>query len=77
MTDQIENLILEHRKAMRARWSCIEADIACRKGRDHTHEPYLSAPHSDTAWQSGRLDEPDSRLKRIERRLELADEQPQ
>jgi hypothetical protein len=77
MTDQIENLILEHLKAMRAQLNRIEADIAGRKGREHTHEPYLSALHSDTARQSGRLDEPDARRKRIERRLELADEQPQ
>lgn len=77
MTEQIENLIPEHLKAMRAQLNRSEADIADLKGRDHTHETYLSVLHGDTARQSGRLDEHDARLKRIERRLELADKQPQ
>ncbi|MBK1633482.1 hypothetical protein CKO31_22580 [Thiohalocapsa halophila] len=77
MTDKIENLILERLEAIRAQLNRIEADIADLKGRDHTHEAYLSALHSDIARQSGRLDEHDARLKRIERRLELVDEQPQ
>ena len=74
MTEKIENLILGHLKAIRAQLDRIESDIDDLKTRDHTHESYLSALHSDSARQSARLDEHDGRLKRIERRLELIDD---
>ena len=74
MTEKIENLILEHLKAIRAQLNRIEVDISDLKGRDHTHEAYLSALHSDVARQAGRLDDYDTRLRRLERRLDLADE---
>ena len=74
MTEKIENLILGHLKAIRAQLDRIESDIDDLKTRDHTHESYLSALHSDSARQSARPDEHDGRLKRIERRLELIDD---
>ena len=74
MPEKVESLILEHLKAIRAQLDRIEADIDDLKNRDHTHESYLSAMHSDSARQSARLDQHDARIKRIERRLELADE---
>jgi hypothetical protein len=55
MTDQIESLILEHRKAMRAQLNRIKADIAELKGRDHIHEAYRSALHSDAIHHRLRL----------------------
>ena len=74
MTEGIDNLILEHLKAIRPQLDRIESDIDDLKNRDHTHEAYLSALHSDSARQSARLDQHDSRLKRIEKRLELTED---
>lgn len=74
MTQKIENLILEHLKAIRAQLDRMESDIDDLKNRDHSHEAYLSALHTDSARQSARLDQHDSRIKRIERRLELTEE---
>jgi type II secretory pathway component PulM len=74
MTERVENLILEHLRAIRAQLDRIESDVEDLKNRDHTHEAYLAAMHSDSARQSARLDQHDARLRRIERRLELAEE---
>jgi chromosome segregation ATPase len=74
MTESVDNLILEHLKAIRAQLDRIESDIDDLKNRDHTDEAYLSALHSDSARQSARLDQHDSRLRRIEKRLELTED---
>ena len=77
--ENIENLMLEHLKAIRADISVIKSDI-----KEHTHrlgriEVSISGLRRDmalsdetTAEQSVRMDRMNDRIERIERRLELA-----
>ena len=78
MTENVENLILEHLKALRSgqnklensideltlRMSSVEGHIAGVRGD-------LSMLHSDIAVTHKRLDSLDKRVDRIEKRLEL------
>ena len=69
MTDSIENLILEHLRAIRVKIDVIADDIGNIKMR-------LSAVESQvanlTAIFNSRLDTLEKRIERIERRLDLS-----
>ena len=85
MTDNTENLILDHLRAMRASLSKLEDDNTFMKARMSSIEHQAAALHTDMAGLhtdmaglrtdmanvNQRLDNVESRLDRIERRLEL------
>ena len=73
MTENIEYLLLEHLKAIRADLHTVKTDIRDIKTRLLTMESYQAASHIDAARQSARLDEFDARLSRLEVRVNLAD----
>ena len=73
MTDNIEYLILEHLKALRQGQSTIEADLKDIKARLLAMETHQAASHIDSARQSSRLVELDTRIARLEVRVNLTD----
>ena len=73
MTDNIENLILEHLRALRADVSSIKADVRDLKLRMSSMENYMASFHLEIARHGSKFDEVDARIDRIERRLELRD----
>lgn len=73
MTEQTENLILEHLRAIRLQLGRIEADVADIKGRMTTMEVTTAHLMANDAGQSGRMDRLEQRLVRVELRLELRD----
>jgi len=75
MTENIENLMLEHLKAIRAQLDRIERDVQDLKARMGSLEVHSVATQGEVVRHSARFDEFDSRLSRVERRLELRDAQ--
>ena len=73
MTDNIEYLILEHLKAIRGDLDTLKSDMRDVKARLLTMETYQAASHIDLARQSSRLDDLDTRLGRVEVRINLND----
>jgi hypothetical protein len=77
MTDNVENLILEQLRLIRAELAGLKRD----NERDHQDikmrlsglEGHQVAAHHDSVRQSVRLDDLDERLQRVERRLEIRD----
>ena len=78
MSDNVEDLILEHLKALRIELRDFKsesmADLALIKQRLTSLESQVASVHSDMALIHGRIDRLDSRIDRIERRLELQDD---
>jgi predicted nuclease with TOPRIM domain len=78
MTDSVENLILEHLKALRNELRDFKtesmADLAMIKQRLTSLESQVASVHADMALIHGRIDRVDSHIDGIERRLELRDE---
>lgn len=68
-----DDLILEHLRALRAGQDAIRSDLRDLKARMSSIESYVAAAHGDSVRQSSRLDEIESRVETIERRLELRD----
>ena len=73
MTDNVEYLILEHLKAIRLDLDTLKGDMRDVKARLLAMETHQAASHIDSARQSARLDDLDSRLNRVETRLNLAE----
>lgn len=73
MTADIDYLILEHLKAIRADQGVMKADLIDIKTRLLAIEGHPSAAHLDSYRQNSRLDELDTRLARVEARLDLAE----
>lgn len=71
MTTDIDYLILEHLKAIRADQGAMKADLRDIKPRLLAMESYQAASHVDAVRQSSRLDEFDTRLARLEVRVDL------
>lgn len=72
MTENIENLILEHLWAIRADQSSVRDDIREIKSRLTSLERTMAGNYADIADQHARYDRITERLERIERRLELS-----
>lgn len=72
-TDNIENLILEHLRALRTDMSDIKADVRDLKLRMSSIENYMAIFHLEIARHGSKFDEVDARIERIERRLQLRD----
>ncbi len=73
MTDNAENLILEHLRALRADVSYIKTDVRDLKLRMSSMENYMASFHLEIARHGSKFDEVDARIDRIERRLALRD----
>lgn len=73
MTDNVDYLILEHLKAIRGDLDTLKSDVRDVKTRLLSMESYQAASHLDSARQSSRLDELDTRLARLEVRVNLTD----
>ena len=73
MTDDVEYLILDHLKAIRSGMETLKGDMRDVKARLLAMETHQAASHIDSAHQSARLDDLDSRLNRVETRLNLAE----
>ena len=73
MTDNVDYLILEHLKAIRGDLDTLKSDMRDVKTRLLSMESYQAASHLDSARQSSRLDELDTRISRLEVRANLTD----
>ena len=73
MTHNVDYLILEHLKAIRGDLDTLKSDMRDVKTRLLSMESYQAASHLDSARQSSRLDELDTRLARLEVRVNLTD----
>ena len=73
MADNVTNeLLLEHLKAIRADISSLREDAGDLKRRMSSLELAVSQIHGDFAGQSMRIDRVESRLGRIDERLQLS-----
>ena len=71
MTEQVENLILEHLRVMRGDISIIKQDVGDLKFRMGSVESHLTNLHGDVVHLNSRFDDLGARVSRIEQRLEL------
>ena len=77
MTDNVDNIILEHLRLLRndikAHGIKMEEQFEGVKLRLGSMESQLAGIHGDVAILHSRMDKIETRLDRIERRLELVD----
>ena len=73
MADNVTNeLLLEHLKAIRSDIGALREDVADLKRRMSSLELAVSHIHGDFAGQSMRIDRVETRLGRIDDRLQLS-----
>ena len=72
MTADIEHLILEHLKAIRASQNTMALDVADLKARVQAVASHAAAIVASMAAHNLKLDHLEERIGRVERRLELA-----
>jgi hypothetical protein len=73
MTNDIENLILEHLRTFRGDISSIKTDVRDIKGRLSSIETYIATMHGDQARTSTTIDNLTERVERLEQRAGLID----
>lgn len=73
MADNVESLILEQFRRLNQRLARIEDDTADVKLRLTATEEHLGSLMMSVAGVNARLDKLDSRVQRIERRLDLTE----
>ncbi len=73
MTEETENLVLEHLRHIRGTLEIMAADISDLKLRMSTVEEHLGSLQVQLAGVNRRMDRFDERLTRVERRLGLLD----
>lgn len=81
MTENVENLVLEHRRALRAGQERMEYELreikarltSLERGQAKGHAEYADL-YGDHARQQAAIDRLSERLDRIEKRLELRQE---
>ncbi len=71
MTENVENLILEHLKAIRHDLAKVSARLDDLTVRVTSLESHVANLLRDVLRMNARFDQFDARLERIERRLEL------
>jgi hypothetical protein len=71
MTENVENLILEHLRHIRGRVDQMAEDLGTVKLRLSSLESQVVGLHGDNAVAHQRMDHIDQRLDRIARRLDL------
>lgn len=78
MGDKVDNLILEHFRALRNELRDFKtealAGLTMIKQRLTSLETQVASVHADMALIHGRIDRVDTRIDRIERRLEMRGE---
>ena len=72
MTNNLENLLLEHLRAIRSEQSAMRDDIREIKSRLISLERSMAGNYADIVDQHVKYDRITERLERIERRLELS-----
>jgi len=73
MSENVENLLLEHMRAMRAMLERLERNDEEFKLRFAAMDAHLNAMHQDNFQQRSSFSDLDQRIKRLERRMELRD----
>ena len=73
MTDEPDNLVLRYLRRIDENVVRVIDDVADLKRRMTSLEQVVSLLHGDFAGQSLRIDRIETRLERIERRLDLTD----
>lgn len=73
MTEQTDNLVLEHLRAIRLDMSDLKASNRDIRARLVTIENYMAAMHGDTARASTIIHELQQRIERLETRAGLTD----
>jgi hypothetical protein len=73
MTDNVENLLIEHMRAMRATLEKLERNDEEFKLHFAAIEAHIRAIHLDNFHDRSALAELDHRVTRLERRMELRD----
>lgn len=73
MTEQTENLVLEHLRAIRLDIADLKNGSRDIKARLASIESYIATLHSDSARGALNLDDLQRRVERIETRLDLTD----
>jgi hypothetical protein len=71
MTENVENLMLEHLCHIRRRADQIAEDLGTVKLRLSSLESQVAGLHGDNAISHQRMDSIERRLERVERRLDL------
>ncbi len=71
MTENVDNRLLEHMRAIRGGMDKMAEDIGDIKLRLESIETYVAQLHKDSAHVQVRVDRMDDRMARIEKRLEL------
>ena len=72
MTETVENLILEHLRAIRTDVGTLKDDNVFIKARMSSIEHQMAGVHADFATINSRMDSVEKRLDRIEKRLEFS-----
>lgn len=72
MTGEIENLILEHLRAIRGELGTLREDVATIKMRMMSIEHHIAGSTTTEVAHTGQLDQHEQRLRRIEAQLNLA-----
>ena len=73
MTADIDSLILEHLRHIRGRVDQVGEDMTIVKHRLTSLESQVAGLHGDNAILQRRMDGFETRMERIERRLDLVD----
>jgi tetrahydromethanopterin S-methyltransferase subunit G len=71
MTENVENLILEHLRHIRGRVDQMAEDLGTVKLRLSSLESQVAGLHGDNAIAHQRMDAIERRLERVETRLDL------
>jgi hypothetical protein len=74
MNEKVENLILEHLRAMRADVSSINDEIRGMRGEMRAMKQHMAGFMTQEVNQDGDIAELKHRVGRIEKRLELSEE---
>ena len=74
MNDKVENLILEHLRAIRSDIGKLSDKVDNLVSNDLSNKQHMAGFMGQESVQDVRLAQLDVRLERLERRLELADQ---
>jgi hypothetical protein len=73
MAEQVDNLVLEHLRALRSDMRDVKESLRFLTIRFSAMEGHLAAQHVSEVGQNTEIDRIKERLDRVERRLELVD----
>lgn len=76
MNDKVENLVLEHLRALRGDMSEVKQSMRHTNERLAAIEHHMAGFYTTTLNHTDEISELRRRLERVERRLEIMDETP-